>query len=306
MVKHLGADGQLKSGLKLIGAKLGQKKQSGRLRMYACEPEGVETYVEPFLGSGNVLVGKPVHPIEVVGDINHYVINFYKALQTHPEQMYPVIERHVRLMEEGGAEYFKQLRDNPPKEWSVEGCAWYYAINKYCFNGIVRFNEKGECNSSYCGTTKGRGIYTLDWYLQVVKRVEKVHFRNDNYWNLLDWANEQHKWSRIASGKAQTTWVVLDPPYWEVFTKYDKVSFSKDDHRMMHERLKDAKYKWLLTINDVPEVRELYSDFNFIAHDIFYCCSQTPSGRGNSKELIITNYEVNQTKLRTLLESVGA
>lgn len=295
--KALAADQLLKSGLKLIGAKVGQTKFSGRKKIYLCEPPGVSTYVEPFLGSGSVLVGKRHHIDEVAGDVNPYVINFYQQMQERPQDLLERLLDGVKRMEAGEAEYFHDIRSNPPESGALDRAVWYYLVNKYCFNGIVRFNNAGECNSTYCSTVKGRGIYDQDWYWQVVDRVQGVHFFNEGYASLLSYANGGHLARKLVKPDPKNTWVVLDPPYFEVFTKYNRVSFNPTDHLKLAETLKQAKYKWLLTINDRPEVRELYKHCNLLEHEIFYSCSQTAAGRGQNKELIVTNYDVCKTKL---------
>lgn len=306
----MAADGLLKSGLKLIGAKTGQTKDSGRKKMYACEPPNVVTYVEPFLGSGNVLVGKQRHKVEIVGDLNREMIMFFHAMQLQPMDLLPKLMEHVARIELGGAEYFHQIRRSPPEEGFLDVCAWYYIVNKYSFNGIVRFNNKGECNSTFCGTTRGRGVYDSDWYSKVVERVDNVHFFCTDYGALLDLANGHPTVNSLVAGvrapDPETTWVVMDPPYYEVFTKYNKISFKPEDHERMVAYLREAKYRWLVTINDQPAVRELYKGFNFYEHGVFYSCSQTAAGRGVAAELIITNYDIDRDKFHSIISTTGS
>lgn len=277
--------------------------------MYACEPEGMATYVEPFLGSGAVLCGSPQHNVEVVGDVNEYVINFFKVMQEQPARLLDSILNNIQRMEEGQAEFFHQIRRSPPTsadhpmysgtvaDLRLDWAVWYYLINKYSFNGIVRFNEKGECNSTYCTTTRGRGVYDADWFNRVRDRIQGVTFVNTDYSDLLRYADGGYLEWYAPVPDPEKTWVVLDPPYYEVFTKYNKISFTVEDHIRLRDHLAAGTYKWLLTINDVPGVRELYAGFNFLEHEIFYSCSQTAAGRGNNKELIITNYDVDTCKL---------
>lgn len=44
------------------------------------------TYVEPFAGGLNVLWYKTPSPVEIVGDLNPHLINFYQMLQTQPDR----------------------------------------------------------------------------------------------------------------------------------------------------------------------------------------------------------------------------
>jgi hypothetical protein len=46
----------------------------------------VPNYVEPFFGSGAVLLGRPTAPrIETVNDLDGYICNFFRAIQSAPE-----------------------------------------------------------------------------------------------------------------------------------------------------------------------------------------------------------------------------
>ena len=46
----------------------------------------VDNYVEPFFGSGAVLLGRP-HPqgLETINDADGYVANFWRAIQREPD-----------------------------------------------------------------------------------------------------------------------------------------------------------------------------------------------------------------------------
>lgn len=72
----------------------------------------VPNYVEPFFGSGAVLLGRPTEPkIETINDLDRYVANFWRAVQADPEAVahhcdWPVNEadlesRHYWLVSEG-------------------------------------------------------------------------------------------------------------------------------------------------------------------------------------------------------------
>lgn len=101
----------------------------------------VPNYVEPFFGSGAVLLGRPHEPkIETVNDRDGFVSNFWRATQADPEGVakwadWPVNEndlhaRHAWLVThaaeltarlEGGPDYF----DAKIAGWWVWGlCAW--------------------------------------------------------------------------------------------------------------------------------------------------------------------------------------
>ena len=103
----------------------------------------VPNYVEPFFGSGAVLLGRPADHVaktETVNDLDGFVANFWRAVARDPEAVahhadWPVIEvdlnaRHAWLVGQRG-DLSMRLEGNPefydPKiaGWWVAGvCAW--------------------------------------------------------------------------------------------------------------------------------------------------------------------------------------
>jgi DNA adenine methylase len=98
-------------------------------------------YVEPFFGSGAVLLGRPHEPkTETVNDLDGLLCNFWRATATRPEEVaaaadWPVSEcdlsaRHLELVERR-AELTRKLEADPDFSdpllagWWVWGqCAW--------------------------------------------------------------------------------------------------------------------------------------------------------------------------------------
>lgn len=100
----------------------------------------VRNYVEPFFGSGAVLLGRPHPPgTETVNDLDCYLANFFRALQANPDGVaywadWPVNEadllaRHKWLITQ--AEFRGRMRSEPEfydvkiAGWWVWGlCSW--------------------------------------------------------------------------------------------------------------------------------------------------------------------------------------
>lgn len=267
----------LKPGLKLIGAKT-------KLRpiLYEHFYKNAHLYIEPFLGSGTVLVGKTSSPVEVVGDINPYVINFYRVLQDSPERFWEWLQQELGwfYLSKDPKSYFIRMRINVIKtDCEIERAALFYLITKHCMNGIWRLNKKGECNSSYCGTTKGRGIFTREWFNKVVERVKNVQFYNCRYEELLEpWVNYHD------------VFFFFDPPYSHCKTTYNGIRWENKDFELFSHWVSQIKGKWLITLNDNEFIRQLFKEYVMIGHEVNYSCSQTNQGRGLHKELIIKNY----------------
>jgi len=95
-------------------------------------------YIEPFLGSGAMLLGrpnwKPSKFIETVNDIDGYICNFWRAIQKDPEKVayyadYPTNEidlsaRHYWLITKGAKnlKLYLVIHTNTVLKLQVGGC----------------------------------------------------------------------------------------------------------------------------------------------------------------------------------------
>ena len=116
-----------------------------------CSPEvwqslgDVENYVEPFAGSLAVLLGRPTAPrTETVNDLDHYIVNFWRALQHDPQAVAhyannPVNEadltaRHIWLVNTGRERIARTLGDPDYYDAQVAGW-WVWGINCWIGSG---------------------------------------------------------------------------------------------------------------------------------------------------------------------------
>lgn len=282
-------DGHLRSCLKIIGGKTGAVVDSARSRIYRVMPKHCVNYFEPFAGSGGILIGKYTHQREYLNDFNKWPIHFLTVLRdSDPEELWDAIVDQISNMD---AEKFNEMRFNEPDTDTdpITAAAWYYAINKFARNGIVRFRKSdGKCNSTYCTVNTGRGLMTWDWMLRVRKRLQKVNLSSLDYREFLETYLDSNP-----EIDPERTIVCLDPPYSHVFTSYNGGDrFDDGDQKELAHMLGGADYYWLLTINKNDFIMDLYKWAHVYEHSVLWSCSNTNAGRGHREELIVTNYEI--------------
>lgn len=79
----------------------------------------------------------------------------------------------------------------------------------------------------------------------------------------------------------------MDPPYWQ--TEGYGVDFAFENYEKMAYLMQTMKGKAMLSINDHPDIRECFKDFEFEVADISYTCGkEKPAER---KELIIYSWD---------------
>ena len=71
----------------------------------------------------------------------------------------------------------------------------------------------------------------------------------------------------------------LDPPYWGCENDYGKNIFSRDDFEALAIQLKAIKGQFILSINDVPEIRELFDWAEIEAVETTYSISKSKGKR---------------------------
>lgn len=84
------------------------------------------------------------------------------------------------------------------------------------------------------------------------------------------------------------TFFYLDPPYWNCENDYGKGIFSKRDFAALAEQLAGIQGKFLLSLNDKPEVRRIFARFNLEPVQTSYTMGTRHQVRAS--ELFITNY----------------
>ena len=106
-------------------------------------------WVEPFLGSGAVLLNmKP--PRALVADSCVPIINFYRGVQSGQITAVRVeafLRREGERLRVEGADRYYQIRER----FNSEGDPLdFLFVSRACFNGLMRFNQKGQFNTPFC------------------------------------------------------------------------------------------------------------------------------------------------------------
>jgi DNA adenine methylase len=83
------------------------------------------------------------------------------------------------------------------------------------------------------------------------------------------------------------TFFYLDPPYWGYEDDYGKAMFARQDFDRMAAQLETMKGTFLLSINDVPQIREAFAAFTISPVRTTY--SITKSAGSPAAELLISN-----------------
>ena len=174
--------------------------------------KGDGRWVEPFLGSGAVLFN--IAPKRALAsDINGYIIDFYKSIQEHKidcKMVRDFLEEEGKKLEDKDAEFYYQVRDRFNKNHDPLDLLF---LSRACFNGVMRFNGKGEFNTPY---NHKRYRFAPAYITKIINQVKFVSHVIDGK----DWEFKKGDWREMLKQISADDFVYADPPYYGRHTDY--------------------------------------------------------------------------------------
>ncbi len=251
-------------------AYIGGKRRLAKTIVNIIEDIPHSIYAEPFVGMGGIFFRrKLIPPTEIINDRLGDVVNFFRVLQRHYHPFIELSEFQISSREE-----FQRLRAQDQETLTdLERASRFLYLQRLSFSGKVADRTFGV------ETDRGARFnrFKLEDLLKLIyRRLAGVTIEN------LDWSEFIRRYDR------PNTLFYLDPPYWGVEDYYGKDLFKREDYQRMAMLLAQLKGKFLLSLNDVPEVRKTFSQFTFKKVNTLYSCNAL-NNAVPAKELIITN-----------------
>lgn len=152
-------------------------------------------YVEPFGGSGVVLLNKSPSKVEVYNDLNLRLLNAFRTLQNHHEELQYLAQTNGAIRHRALFEKYKELSPD-----SLEDAFHFFYINRYSFSGT---------NDTFAGVSmeQDKRIIikeywsTIDLFDAIHDRIKHVNFECQDFRTI------------IKRMDTPNTFYYLDPPY---------------------------------------------------------------------------------------------
>lgn len=225
------------------------------------------SYVEPFAGGAQVFFHKAPSKVEVLNDLDGELVNFYRVCQSHHEELI----RYLRFMV-ASRQWFERLRESSPEAMTdIQRAARYLYLQKLSFGGHVR------CQTYSVGVRHRKQFTPHCVQLQIERshaRMAHVQVEHSPYEVVLE------RFDR------PSTFFYIDPPYYGVMPY--RHNFEHADFAKLKDHLDDIKGKFIVSLNDVPQVRRMFRTFNITTVSSTYTV-QT-SGDVRHSELLIRNF----------------
>ncbi len=195
-------------------------------------------WVEPFCGS--CVVAFNLRPQKArLTDTNQHIIRFYQALQhgeITPAQVTDYLQQAGGQLSRYGADYYYEVRarfNQQPHPLD------FLFLNRACFNGVMRFNQKGRFNVPFCHKPQRFAQAYITKITNQVKAV--IHLLEGR-----DWQFEVADF-RVSLAQARPEdMVYADPPYAGRHTDYFNHWTTQDESELIH-RLKQLPCPFLLS-----------------------------------------------------------
>ena len=229
-------------------------------------------YAEPFVGMGGVFLRRTSCPrAEIINDFGRDVSNLFRILQRH----YPQFLDMLRFQITTRAEFYRLVETNPETLTDLERAARFLYLQRTAFGGKVSGRNFGVSRDRPARFN----LTTLEPML------EDLHTRLAGVViECLDWAEFLPRYD------GETTLFYLDPPYFGCENDYGKEMFARADFAQLAEALRAIKGKFILSINDVQPIRDLFAWAQLTEIKTSYTISASADRAPTRAELLISNF----------------
>ena len=257
-------------------------------------------YVEVFGGGGSVLLNKERSVREVLNDANGNLINLYRVVREHPDELkdrllYVMHNREdfkiaQRRLEEATGRCFPVLPQQDGNSSDSQGKLAEKkpevsspVLRAADFYQVVRQSYAGNGKQfSAVARSMWAGFPAID---RVAGRLQGVTLEIEDFGVIFQ---------RYDS---PTTVFYIDPPYFFTEDYYPGNIFLRSDHQRLAAILLRAEGLWLLSYNLCPEVLELYQQPGIFIEQVdrINNMAQRYEGGAVYQEVLISNYDTRKS-----------
>lgn len=230
-------------------------------------------YVEVFAGAAWLLFKKEetTSDVEIINDINLDLVTLYRVVKHHLEEFI----RYFKWLLVSRDEFYRFRKEDPETLTDIQKAVRFYYLLKLGYAARIK-----DPSFSIATTSKPRlNLLRIEEELSAVHlRLSRVYIENRSYAAVF-----------TRFGKPDT-FFYIDPPYYGCEDYYGEGIFARDDFMKLRDILASISGKFILSINDVGHIRDLFKGFRIET----VATSYSAAGADKKKyvnELLIMNYE---------------
>ncbi|MFD1103738.1 DNA adenine methylase [Sphingobium olei] len=254
---------------------LGGKRNLARRVCAIIQSVDHDGYAEPFVGMGGIFFRRAARPrFEAINDISGDVTTLFRVVRRHYQALVDELDWLPASREE-----FDRLKSiDPASLTDVERAARFLYLQRLAFGGKVVGRNFGVSTTSPARFNLARLRATL---AAIRDRLQPVVIERLPYGDFI------RRYDRAGM------LFYLDPPYWNCEEDYGAGVFDRADFERLAEQLLGIRGKFLLSINDTPGARAVFSPFHMRGVGVTYTvASGTNATRAG--ELLIANFPLDE------------
>lgn len=227
-------------------------------------------YCEVFAGAAWMLFKKEPSKVEIINDINSDLVTLYRVVKNHLEEFI----RYLKWILVARDEFERFVAENPETLTDIQRAVRFYYL--------IRSGYASRIPHPTISVSTMRqahfNIVRLEEELSIVYfRLARVYVENKPFEQIIARYDKPH------------TFFYLDPPYYGCEDYYGNGIFCREDYKKLRDLLTAAQGKFIMSINDVPEIRKLFGEFHIEKVGTSYSVAGA-NKKQKVNELLIMNY----------------
>ena len=199
-------------------------------------------YCEVFAGAAWLFFKKDPSEVEIINDINTDLVTLYRIIKHHLDEFI----RYFRWILVAREEFERFKLERPETLTDIQRAVRFYYLLKCGFSSKIVAPTFG------ISATRSPRINLL----RIEEELSEAHLRLSHaYIENMSYGKLIERFDR------PETFFYLDPPYYDFEDYYGKGIFTKDDFKSLSVILSSIKGKFILSLNDTPEIRKIYKNF---------------------------------------------
>lgn len=257
-------------------------------------PENLEgKWIEPFMGSG--VVAFNIQPQRaLLADTNPHLINFYQAISNgtithHSTREY--LQREGALLLESEGEHYYLVRERFNQYGDPLD---FLFLNRSCFNGLIRFNKRGEFNVPFCHKPNR---FMKAYITKISNQVRNI----SEIIELYKYEFRCQEFSHTLQDATDKDLIYCDPPYIGRHTDYYS-KWGESDEELLSNLLSITSNKFILSTWHSNKYRrndyidKYWAQFFLRLHEHYYHVGARENNRNSIIEALITNYKAPESE----------
>ena len=244
-------------------------------------PLNFKEYREPFIGGGSVFLAiKQLLNRRVksywINDLNHDLYCFWQSARDDLESLVANITE-IKQKYTNGRALFEYFTREDLKLSEFDRAVRFFVLNRITFSGTV--DSGGYSQQAFERRFTDSSVSRLQQLSEILSSVQITN----------------HDYAELLFQDGDEVFIFLDPPYFNA-TKSRLYGFrgalhTSFDHERFAENMRQCQHKWLITYDDSPEIRKLFSFARIIEWTLQYGMNNYKQEfAAEGRELMIRNY----------------